>query len=118
VTDSPMKKMITRLFEESVVQNDHPLVKAVMDGLPANAQPRFLECQVVLKTGYAVAGVLIQVGDPEVLRLVSPAQKPDKTMIMADHYFDYDDVLTIVLGRDMPKQLVQPVRNGSIILGH
>jgi hypothetical protein len=73
----------------------------------------------VLKSGYAVAGVLTMTPE-ETLRLVAVAQKPDKSMIMADHYFDYDDVLTIVLGREMPKQLVQPVRNGNspIILGH
>jgi len=119
--DTPMKKMITRLLSEAPTPENNPLVDAVLAKLPGNARPQFLECQLILKTGYAVAGVLTAVGDPEMLRLVSPAQKPDKTVVMADHYFDYDDVLTIVLGRELPKQLVQPVgrSNGSpIILGH
>jgi hypothetical protein len=119
--DTPMKKMITRLFDEAAALENNQLVDALRAVMPANAQPVFLECQLVLKSGYSVAGVLTRVGDPEVLRLVSPAQKQDKTMIMADHYFDYSEVLTIVIGRELPKQLVQPVgrsNGGSIILGH
>jgi hypothetical protein len=115
---TPMKQLIARLFAEAE-QLDNPLTKAIREKLPANAKPVFLDCQLVLRSGYAAAGVLTTTPE-DTLRLASIAQKPDKTVVMADHYFDYDDVATIVIGREMSSQLVQPVRNGNspIILGH
>jgi len=115
---TPMRKLITRLFAEAP-QLDNPLTKALREQLPANAKPVFLDCQLVLKGGYAAAGVLTTTPE-DTLRLASIAQKADKTVIMADHYFDYDDVATIVLGREISTPLVQPIRNGNspIILGH
>jgi hypothetical protein len=58
MTETPMKKLITRLFAEATLLDDNHLAKAVRDTLPANAMPSFLECQLVLKSGYATAGIL------------------------------------------------------------
>lgn len=118
-----MKKLITRLFDESKTI-DNPLIKELRAELPENAKPRFLECQLVLRSGYAAAGVLTTTGDHEdgMLRLSSIAQTPDKKMFMADQYFTYDDVQTIVLGRPLAIASVHPIRsdNGSSIImpGH
>lgn len=116
---TPMKTLITRLFNEATILTGNPMVDAVRGTLPGNADPRFLECQLVLKNGYAVAGIMTTTPE-DTLRLVSPAKKPDNSMIMADHYFDYDDVMTIVIGRDLPRTAGHP-SNGNrspIILGH
>lgn len=116
-----MRKLITRLFDEAPQLDEHnPLIQAVRSKLPENARPVFLECQVVLKFGYSVGGVLTRTSE-DTLRLVSPAKRPDNSVVMADHYFAYEDVLTIIVGRDMPRSsVIQPSpRNGSspLIIG-
>lgn len=114
---TPMKNLIDRLFSESKEINN-PLVVELRKELPANAQPRFLECQLVLKSGYAAAGVLTTTPE-DALRLASIAQTADKKVLMVDQYFSYEDVETIALGRPMEIASVTPIRNGSpIILGH
>lgn len=118
---SPMRRLITNLLEEArkhELHGDNPLVRAALDGMPRHhveARPAFLECQLVLRSGYAVAGVLTTTAE-DTLRLLAPAKKPDGGAIMADHYFDYDDVLTIVIGRDLPS-VTQPRSTSSLILG-
>lgn len=114
---TPMELLLARLFAEATPL-DNPLVKAACEGLPANATPSFLECQLVLRSGYAAAGVLTRT--PEgTLRLMTIAKKADNTILMADHYFAHADVLTVVLGREMPRSLLQQVHAGKpIILGH
>lgn len=120
---SPMRRLIDNLLcasrtydnNDQPVYGDSPLIKAVLDGMPTNARPAFLECQLVLKGGYAVAGVLTTTAE-DTLRLLAPAKKQGGGAIMADHYFDYDDVLTIVIGRDLPG-VTQPRASSSLILG-
>lgn len=99
-------------------QIDNPVVKALRaDVAPDDPRP-YLDCQVVLKSGYQMAGVLTTTkGD--VLLLGAIAQTPDKRVLIAYHYFLSSDIETIVVGRDLPEQLVRPARNGGpIILGH
>lgn len=110
---SPMKNLIDRLLRESrdamtAAAVPHPL-------MPHGALNGFLECQLVLKGGYAVAGVLTTTAEGT-LRMLAPAQKSNGDTLMADHYFDYDDVLTIVIGRDLPVA-THPRPVSSIILG-
>jgi len=114
---TPMKNLITRLLSESKEINN-PIIAELRKELPANApQPLFLECQLVLKSGYAAAGILTTSDD--MLRLASIAQTADKKMILADQYFAYEDLEAIVLGRPLELASVTPIRNGSpIILGH
>jgi len=112
-----MKTLIDRLFADAK-EITNPLVAELRKELPANAQPRFLECQLVLKSGYAAAGVLTTTLE-DMLRLASIAQTPDKKVVMVDQYFSYEDVETISLGRELALASVTPIRNGgSIILGH
>jgi hypothetical protein len=118
--NSPMKTLITRLLDEATMGSDGEAVaKMIRDAMPANVMVKCMECQVVLKSGYAVAGVLATT--PEgTLRLLAPAKKSDNSTIIAEHFFDYDDVMTIVVGREMPQSIAQPSRNNgrTIIMGH
>jgi hypothetical protein len=113
---TPMKTLIARLFADSKEINN-PLVVELRKEQPANNT--FLECQLVLKSGYAAAGVLT-VTSEDMLRLASIAQTADKKVVMVDQYFAYEDVETISLGRELALASVTPIRNGSgsIILGH
>jgi len=114
-----MKTMITRLFTNALGKEiSNPLVAELRKEQPHDAP--YLECQLVLKSGYAAAGVLtIAVGSEGVLRLASIAQTADKKVVMVDQYFSYEDVETISLGRELAIASVTPIRNGSpIILGH
>lgn len=114
---TPMETLIDRLFA-TAKEISNPLVTELRKELPSNAQPRFLECQLVLKSGYAAAGVLTTTAEG-VLRLASIAQTADKKVVMVDQYFTYEDVETISLGREIALASVTPIRNGGpIILGH
>ena len=113
---TPMKALIEQLFLDAK-EISNPLAAELRKELPANARPKLLECQLVLKSGYAAAGVLTTAGD--VLRLASIAQTADKKVVLVDQYFAYEDVETISLGRELEIASVTPIRNGSpIILGH
>jgi hypothetical protein len=116
---TPMKMLIIRLFSDAESKEiNNPLVAELRKELPANAKPSLLECQLVLKSGYAAAGVLTTTNE-DTLRLASIAQTPDKKVMMVDQYFSYDDVETIATGRPLEIASVTPIRNGSpIILGH
>jgi hypothetical protein len=112
---NPMKSLIARLFRDSKEINN-PIVVELRKEQPANNT--FLECQLVLKSGYAAAGILTTTSE-DMLRLASIAQTADKKMILADQYFAYEDLEAIVLGRPLELASVTPIRNGSpIILGH
>jgi len=97
---------------------DNPVVKSLRADAPVDEdRRRYLDCQIVLKSGYQMAGVLTTHRDMFVLGAI--AQTPDKRVLVAYHYFTANDVETVVVGKDLPDQLVKPVRNGgSIILGH
>lgn len=113
---TPMKILIEQLFLDAKEINN-PLATELIKELSPNAKIRLLECQLVLKSGYAAAGVLTTAGD--VLRLASIAQTADKKVMLVDQYFAYEDVETITVGRPLEIASVTPIRNGSpIILGH
>lgn len=111
-----MNKLLATLLANAP-EIDNPVVKSLRANAPADDALRYLDCQIVLKSGYQMAGVLTTHGDMFVLGAI--AQTPDKRVLVAYHYFTADDVETVVVGRDLPDQLVRPVRNGGpIILGH
>lgn len=117
-----MKTTIDRLLREAK-PIDNPIVKMLREEVPANATRGYLDCQLILKGGYAMAGILTYAKDTagDVLQLVSVAKTPDGKIVLADHYFAHDEVQAVVFGRELPEQLVKPVnptRNGSpIIIG-
>lgn len=97
-----MKTLINRLLQEAT---------SLESSIPATIRDAslFLECQVVLKGGYAMAGVLTTTPE-DTLRLLAPGKKAGGGEVMIDHYFDYDDVLTIAIGREIPRpsSLIRP----------
>jgi hypothetical protein len=113
---------IERLLAEQEINAlaDNPLVKATKEFYADLRGARFLECQVVLKGGHAMAGVLTALPKGSLL-MVSIAQTPDKRVMLVESYFGDDQLQCISMGRPMPEQLVKPAnptRNGSpIILG-
>ena len=115
-----MKKTIQHLLSHAP-QIDNVIVKMMRDDMPANALRRYLECQVVLKSGYAMAGILTTDDDQGTLRMCSIAKDQQGKVLIADQRFTADDVQVVIVGRELPEQLVKPVnptRNGSpIILG-
>lgn len=78
--------------------------------IPGSSGP-YLECQVVLRGGFTVTGVLTT--DDNSLRLMTPAKDQRNALILVDHRFDYDDVMCIAVSVDVPSQ----ARSG-LILGH
>lgn len=96
-----------------------------------------LECQVVLKSGYQMQGILSHTGErmnPElsfvheavletgVLRMAVPALQPDPQYprnealakkIVAEHYFDYDDVECVILIHQVAPDDKKIVLSGS-----
>ena len=112
-----MNKLLATLLAYAP-EIDNPVVKSLRADAPTNATRRYLDCQVVLKSGYQMAGVLTT-HDEDMFVLGAIAQTPDKRVLVAYHYFTANDVETVVVGKDLPDQLVKPVRNGGpIILGH
>lgn len=119
-----LKHAIDKLLKEQnpTALADNPLVKATRekyatdDGLK---DAPFLECQVVLKGGHAMAGVLTA-WPKGPLMMVSLAQTPDKRVMIVESYFGDDELQCISMGRAMPEQLVKPIRNGNspLIVGH
>lgn len=114
-----MKKTIEALLN-SAPDLDNPIVQAMRADAPANATRRFLDCQVVLKGGYSMAGVLTTDDDfynSGAMRLCAIAQTPDKKVLIADHRFTCDEIATVVVAKPMPDQHVQGVRRPLIIPG-
>lgn len=113
---APMRETIERLFLECAHPDGlrgSPLW--VMLNEPWRTTGRripALDCQVMLRSGYTAVGILTDTQEGS-LRLISVAKRSDDSPIIADHYFSCDDVMTIVLGRDVPK----PERS-SIITEH
>lgn len=106
----------------SLIENapdiDNPLVAQLRREDPSLTNTKMLECQVVLRSGYQMAGVLMtSEGAAQNLRLSALAQTPDKRVMVADHHFAPDDVETIVIGRPFEQRVVGSDRP-SIILGH
>lgn len=101
---SPMKNLIDRLMREVINE-------ALFNAAPTDVEmtPPRIECQIVLKGGYAMAGVLTTTPE-DTLRLLAPGKKAGGGEVMVDHYFAYDDVLTIAIGREIPRPsfLIKP----------
>lgn len=116
-----MIENVVRKLIDNAPEIDNPLVAHLKSQVAPNAQRKYLECQVVLKGGYAMAGVLTYAPDAagEILQLASVGQTAEKKLVLAEHYFSFDEISTICVGRPMPENIVKPVRNGGpIILGH
>jgi hypothetical protein len=113
-----IKQTIERLLSEQDVNAlaENPIVKATKLRYPELQPAPFLECQLILKGGYAMAGVLTAFQGGSLL-MVAVAKTPDGKVMLAEHYFGDSEVQAIVVGREMPEQLVRPVAR-SIVLGH
>lgn len=116
-----LKQTIDKLLSEQDVNAlaENPLVKATKEKHADLQSAPFVECQVVLKGGHAMAGVLTALPNGPLL-MVSLAQTPDKRVMIVDTYFGDSELQCIAMGRPMPEQRVQPIRNGNspIIMGH
>src|SRR5512143_3581202 len=116
-----LKHAIDRLLSEqdAALLADNPLVKATKEKHAELQAAPFLECQIVLKGGHAMAGVLCAWPQGP-LMMVSVAQTPDKRVLIVDTYFGDSELQCISMGRPMPEQLVKPVNprgaNGSPII--
>lgn len=117
--------MIAQVIEKLLAEQDvnaladNPLVKATKEKHAELQGAPFLECQVVLKGGHGMAGVLTAFAKGS-LMMVSVAQTPDKRVMIVETYFGDGELQCISMGRPMPQPNVAPIRNGnsSIILGH
>jgi len=107
-----MRNLIARLFAEAPPHTTGDPVTVALRGAMAGS----VECQLMLRSGQALAGVLTTT--PEgTLMLVAVGKNQDGRAVLVNFYFDHEDVMAIGVGREMPSQLTQP-RNGSpIILG-
>lgn len=116
-----LKLTIDKLLKEQDINAlaSNPLVKATKEKHAELQSSPFLECQVVLKGGHAMAGVLTAWPQGP-LMMVSVAQAPDKRVVLVESYFGDSELQCISMGREMPQQLVTPIRNGNspIIMGH
>jgi len=106
------KQDLIEMLFESAPHLDNDITKTVLAAAPHGCEhgcePSFLECQLVFKGGYTVSGVLTDAPVAETgchtLRMLTPAKRAeDNKLIMADHYFVAEDVLTIVVARDLPR---------------
>ena len=86
--------------------------KAEADGATL---PAMLECQLVLTGGLQLAGILTTTAESG-LRLMTPAKRGDNVQVMVDYYFDYSDVVTIAIARELPQAARFVARGGSSIV--
>ena len=117
---TPMKNLIARLFRDAKPLDRNPIIDALRAEPDGAARP-LVECQIVLRGGYMAAGVLTTTNEG-VLRHVTVGKKQDNSVVIADHYFEYEELATLVVGRELPPELSRAVRGGNngspIILGH
>lgn len=116
-----LNRMIEKLLAEQDVNAlaDNPLVRATKEKYTELQGSPFLECQVVLKGGHQMAGVLTAFGGGP-LMMVSIGQLPDKSVMLVETYFNDSELQCVSIGRKMETPRVQPVNGGGrgIILGH
>lgn len=119
-----LKQTIDRLLSEQDATKlaDNPLVKAAKERYKELQAAPFLDCQIMLKGGAQMAGMLTAWPQGP-LMLMSIARAPDGKVVIAESYFSDSELQAIVVGREMPEQLIKPVNprgpNGSpIIVGH
>lgn len=92
-------------------------------GQPPDPQTPAMQAQVVLRNGYQVMGALSTT--PEgALRLLTVAQGQDPSnptarpvAITAEHFFDYDDVVAVILVAKLEQSSIRPVGGGLILPG-
>lgn len=99
------RELIDELLRHAPTMNNE-VTKAVLSDQPVTGCPHFLECQVIFGGGLMVAGVLTDAYGhlpDDTLRLLTPAKRGDNSVILADHYFTADDIVTIVIARDLPR---------------
>lgn len=114
-----MKKTIENMLNFAP-EIDNPIVTMMKGDTSANATRRYLDCQVVLKGGYMMAGILTQDDrwyENGGLRMCSIAKDPQNKVLVADQRFLAEDVQAIVVGRPLPEQMVQGVRKPLIVPG-
>lgn len=93
-----MEVLIERLFAEA------PKLEG-SDGKPVEGQAPALQCHIMLRPGHTLQGAL-SITKEGMLRMLTPTEIPDpqtrrtKT-VLAEQFFDYDDVVAIVLERDV-----------------
>lgn len=115
--------MIERLFDQAP-EASNALVDMMKAEGNANATRKYIDCQLTLKSGYAMAGILTT-GDGFYdfgeLRMCSVAKTADGKVVIADQRFSCEEIEIASVERALPEQLVKPAnptRNGSpIILG-
>lgn len=120
-----LKHTIDRLLSEQDPAKlaDNPLVKATKERYAELRDAPFVELQLLLKGGSQMAGVLTAWPQGP-LMLVSVGQTPDRKVMLVESYFSDSELQAIVVGREMPEQLIKPVNprgpNGSPIIvgGH
>jgi hypothetical protein len=113
-----LDKMVKTLLAQQNVDalNDNPLVKASREkwGPQLEGQP-FLECQVVLKGGHQMAGVLTALVNGSMM-MVSIGQLPDKRVMLVETFFGDNELQCVSIGRPMDVPKVQPVNGGRSII--
>lgn len=114
-----MKKTIDHLLQTAPAI-DNPLVTMMKGDVPPNATRGYLDCQVVLKGGHMMAGILTTDDgwyETGALRMCSLAKDPNGKVLVADQRFIAEDVEVITVGRPLPEQMVQGVRKPLIVPG-
>lgn len=114
-----MKKTIESLLNAAPAL-DNPIVAMMKSDAPENALRGYLDCQLVLRGGYTMAGILTQDEgwfDCGALRMCSVAKDASGKILVADHRFVADEVQAIVVARPLPEQMVQGVRKPLIVPG-
>lgn len=114
-----MKKTIEHLLNTAPAL-DNPIVTMMKADANVNALRSYLDCQLVLRGGYMMAGILTQDDgwfDCGALRMCSVAKDPTGKILVADHRFAADEVQAIIVARALPEQMVQVVRKPLIVPG-
>jgi hypothetical protein len=103
-----MKSTIKKMFANAAPVMPEGL-QLIDSAIPGHSGP-LLECQVVLRGGFTVTGILTT--DDDGLRLLTPAKNQRNEIVLVDHRFDHDDVMCIAVS--VP---ANPQTRGQIIFG-
>lgn len=94
-----LKKLIARLLDEA----------PKMEGVDPTTQNPAFECQILLKTGYRAVGSL-GLSPEGLLRFMAVGKADDGSNrhVIAEHFFDYDDLAMVVAirGNAEPPRIV------------
>lgn len=102
-----MKSQIKKMFASApqILAEGRQLIDSA---LPGHTGP-LMECQVVLRGGFTVTGILTT--DEDGLRLLTPAKNNRNEIVLVDHRFNYDDVMCVAVSMPANQQ------RGQIIFG-